>query len=84
MKKSFACAADRTPVVQSVVRHYTDRAIPAPPKTNSEFKSQQTPELPVYLSYKVFTMTVADHSARAVQVVGFYCWHTGIVGSNPV
>jgi len=29
-KKSFAPAGDRTPVVQSVVRHYTDRATPAP------------------------------------------------------
>jgi hypothetical protein len=29
-KKSFAYAADRTPIVQSALRHYTDWANPAP------------------------------------------------------
>jgi hypothetical protein len=29
-EKSFVCAGERTPVVQSVVRHYTDWATPAP------------------------------------------------------
>jgi hypothetical protein len=29
-EKSFAPAGDRTAVVQSVARHYTDRATPAP------------------------------------------------------
>jgi hypothetical protein len=29
-EKSFASVGDRTPVVQSVVSHYTDWAIPAP------------------------------------------------------
>jgi hypothetical protein len=29
-EKSFASAGDRTPVVQPVVRHYTDWATPAP------------------------------------------------------
>jgi hypothetical protein len=29
-EKSFASAGDRIPIVQSVVRHYTDWATPAP------------------------------------------------------
>jgi hypothetical protein len=29
-KQSFASAGDRTPVIQSVVGHYTDRVTPAP------------------------------------------------------
>jgi hypothetical protein len=29
-EKSFASAGDRTPVVKSLVRHYTDWATPAP------------------------------------------------------
>jgi hypothetical protein len=32
-EKSSASAEDRTPVVQSVVRHYTDWATPAPAST---------------------------------------------------
>jgi hypothetical protein len=31
-EKSFASVGDRTPVVKSVVRHYTDWAVPAPYK----------------------------------------------------
>jgi hypothetical protein len=29
-EKSFSSAGDRTPVVQAIVRHYTDYATPAP------------------------------------------------------
>jgi hypothetical protein len=33
-EKSFSSSGDRTPIVQSVVRHYTDWATPAPDQEN--------------------------------------------------
>jgi hypothetical protein len=36
-EKSFVSAGDRTPVIQSVVRHYTDWATPTPVQKEREW-----------------------------------------------
>jgi hypothetical protein len=40
-EKSFAPAGEWTPVIQSVVRHYIDWAIPAPMQNNKTLKSKE-------------------------------------------